>query len=162
MAPKFYNFFILTALVCILYMPAAAQQTGKPVFTPIKKFKPPVVKTYLAKLSGSNAHSTAEEAKQIIVLPLRVSDDKNILYKISSYQLAYKRLGVTEDEETGKVTPSTDMVGQRFTETPLPAIWKTNVTETLKKGEELYFFDVIVSDKQGRLFFAPDLKIKIE
>jgi hypothetical protein len=26
----------------------------------------------------------------------------------------------------------------------------------------LYFFDIIVYDKQGRLFFAPELKITIQ
>ena len=100
--------------------------------------------------------------KQIITLPLRIADEKNETYKISSYQFAYKRIGVTEDEETGKLSPQSDMVAQRFTETPLPELWKSNIIEQLHKGEELYFFDIIMLDKTGRLFFAPDLKITIE
>ena len=140
-----------------------AQQPGKkPVVTPIPKFKPPVVKTYLGKYEGGKAICTAEEGRQIIVQPLKVADDKNNSYVISSYQFAYKRLGVTEDEETGKTSPAKDMVAQRFTETPLPEIWKTNITEQLHAGEELYFFDIIARDKQGRLFFAPELKIGIQ
>lgn len=154
---------MVVLLVLAVSITAVAQQQPKKLdYTPIPKFKPPVVKTYLAKFSGINATCTAEEGKQIITLPLRVADKKDSSYKISSYQLAYKRLGVTEDEETGKVTPAHDLVGQRFTETPLPALWISNIIETLHAGEELYFFDIIVLDKQNRVFYAPDLKITIQ
>ena len=158
----FSSFILLVALMLYSTATTAQQAPKKPAYTPIPKFKPPVVKSYLAKLTGSAAVCSAEEGKQIITLPLRVADSKDFSYKISSYQLAYKRLGVTEDEETGKASPANDLVGQRFTETPLPEIWKSNITETLHKGEELFFFDIIVFDTQGRLFFAPDLKITIQ
>ena len=54
------------------------------------------------------------------------------------------------------------MVSSQFNATPLPAIWQTNIAETLHKGETLHFFDIIVLDKQGRRFFAPELKITIQ
>lgn len=139
--------------------PAAA----KPAATaPVKKFIPPKVKTYLAKFTGTNATCHAEVGKQIISLPLRITDDKNNTYAISSYQLAYTRLAVKEDETTGAVTPTTSLVAQRFTETPITGIWKTSIEEQLQKGEELYFFDIIVHDGKGHRFFAPDLKITIQ
>ena len=133
-----------------------------PVALPVAKWKPPVVKTYLAKFTGINATCSVEEGKQIITLPLRIVDAKNNTYAISSYQLAYKRQGVKENEETGEVTPATDLVAQLFTETPITGIWKTSILEQWKKGEELYFFDVIVSDGKGHRFFAPDLKLSIQ
>ncbi len=136
--------------------------TAKPAATAVKKFIPPKVKTYLAKFTGSNAVCHAEEGKQIISLPLRVIDGKNNPYAISSYQLAYTRLAVKEDETTGVVTPTTTLVAQRFTETPVTGIWKTSIEEQLQKGEELFFFDVIVSDGKGHRFFAPDLKLIIQ
>ena len=154
---RFFMAFLLSAMVSFT---GIAQATKKPATT-FTKFKPPVVKSYLGKYTGT-ASCSPEEGKQIIQQPLKIADDKNNNYKISSYQFAYKRLGVTEDETTGAVTPAKDMVAQRFTETPLPEIWKTNITEQLHKGEELYFFDIIVYDKQGRLFFAPELKITIQ
>jgi hypothetical protein len=134
----------------------------KPAATAAPKFKPPKVKTFLAKFTGIKAVCSAEEGKQIIILPLRIVDDKNNSYAISSYQLAYRRLGVKEDETTGEVTPATDLVAQRFTETPITGIWLSSIIEQLKKGEELFFFDIIVKDAQGRGFFAPDLKITIQ
>ncbi len=136
--------------------------TIKPAATAPKKFIPPKVKTYLAKFTGLNATCHAEVGKQIISLPLRVVDDKNNSYAITNYQIAYTRLAVKEDEETGVVTPTTSLVAQRFTETPISGIWKTSIEEQLQKGEQLFFFDIIVSDGKGHRFFAPDLKITIQ
>lgn len=160
MALQYTRLFIFFLLAAMISVTGFAQKAKNPVST-FAKFKPPVVKSYLGKYTGT-AGCSPEEAKQAILQPLRIADDKNISFKISSYQFAYKRLGVTEDETTGAVTPAKDMVAKRFTETPLPEIWKTNITEQLHKGEELYFFDIIVYDKQGRLFFAPELKITIQ
>jgi hypothetical protein len=36
------------------------------------------------------------------------------------------------------------------------------ITEQLKPGEEIFFFDVVVKDAQGRLMFAPNLKLVIQ
>jgi hypothetical protein len=32
----------------------------------------------------------------------------------------------------------------------------------LQKDEQLYFFDIVVKDKEGRDFFAPEIKITIK
>ena len=88
-------------------------------------------------------------------------DDKKGVYTVSSYQFLYKKKGVTENEETGKVSPTTTIVSQRFKTTPLPQVWIDNVRQEVKSGEELYFFDVIAKDAQGRVMYAPDFKIKV-
>ena len=67
-----------------------------------------------------------------------------------------------ENEETGKKEIRFSTVGERFNSTPLPQIWKDNLTESLKKDEELYFYDIIIKDKLGRRTFAPELKIRIQ
>ena len=158
------NKILLAAILFTGFAATAQVQPGKKpaVATPIVKFKPPVVKTFLAKFTGPNATCSAEEGKQIITLPLRIVDVSNNAYSISSYQLAYTRLAVKENETTGVTSPTTDLVAQRFTETPITGIWKTSIIEQLQKGEELFFFDIIVMDKQGRRFFAPDLKLSIQ
>jgi len=162
MAKRYAKSYFVFLLLALSALPSLAQQPEKkPAFTPVEKFKPPVVKSMLDKYNGTVTVS-AEEGKRIIVGELRVADAKNNNYRISSYQLAYKRQGVTEDEQTGETKPASDMVAQRFTATPLPEIWKTNIVEQLHKGEELYFFDIVVYDKQNRLFFAPELKILIQ
>lgn len=158
-------FLLFTLSVSAQVKPKPKPATTKPAANTtatVKKFIPPKVKTYLAKFTGSDAACTAEVGKQIISLPLRIVDDENNSYGISSYQLAYTRLAVKEDETTGTVTPTTDMVAQRFTETPVSGVWKTSIEEQLQKGETLYFFDIIVTDGKGHRFFAPDLKITIQ
>jgi len=154
--------FLMVILISAFCLSSFAQEPKKPVIVSTPKFKPPITKTYLGKYFGTTATISAAEGKQLITTLLKITDDKNNAYKISSYQFAYIRKGFTEDEATGKVSPQSDMVADRFSATPLPAIWQTNIEETLHTGEQLYFFDVIVLDKEGRLFFSTELKITIE
>lgn len=147
-----------TALICSTIFVLA--QPPKNKITPVQKFKPPVVKTMLGNYADS-VSLNPEEAIALVSEKLRVADGK-INYTIASYQFAYKRVTVSEDETTGRAYPSSDMIADVFKVTPLPAVWQNNIKENLKKGELLYFFDVTVKDTQGRLFFAPELKIHIQ
>lgn len=159
---KYYPRFIMVTLLMMVSSLIIAQTAAKPIGQPIVKFKPPVVQSYLGTLTSKNAIASVDEGKNLIVLPLKIMDDKKATYTIVSYQFAYKRIAAKEDEETGKITPENDLVTNQFNVTPLPAIWQTNIAETLHKGESLYFFDIIVLDKQGRRFFAPELNITIQ
>lgn len=158
MMKKHFAYFTLIALTILISSIANAQAPKKSIV----KFKPPVVQSFLGNITGKEAVAGTEEAKNLITLPLKIVGDKNSTYTIASYQFAYTRIGITEDEATGKTTPQSDMVSNQFNVTPLPAIWQSNITETLHKSETLHFFDIIVLDKQGRRFFAPELKITIQ
>lgn len=160
MQKKFYQAFLFPALMFLSVNDTLAQKPARPVASPVSQLKKPLVKSSLGKVNG-DITLVAEEAAQLIGLPLVIADDKNVHYVISSYRFAYKRIGVTEDEETGKTSAQTDLASDRFTSTPLPAVWQKNIVAGLHKGEELYFFDIIVFDKAGRRFFAPELKINI-
>ena len=147
--------FVLTTTMAQKPKPAA----GKPAAG--QKFTPPKLICAL----GSNTDSATvflEEALQLVNLPIRITDDKNNPYTVTSYQVIYKRKAVTENEETGKVTPVMSNVSDRFNETPLPKLWRNILTEQMKPGEELYFFDIVAKDALGRLMFAPDLRLKIK
>jgi hypothetical protein len=159
---NYYLRFLFAMLLTVTGTCVFAQTPIAPVVTHIPKFKPPVVKTYLGDYTGDGTAITVEEGKNIIGLPLKVEDAKHNTYTISSYEFAYKRVGITEDEETGQTSPETDMVADRFTTTPLTAIWVNTIKDTLQKGEEFHFFDIIAKDKQGRLFFAPELKLVMQ
>ncbi len=153
--------FLLSFSLSAMLTTALAQKPKQGVVKPatVQKFKPPKLSCSLGIRSDS-AIVAVEEARQLITLPLKITDDKKGLYTISSYQLMYKRRAVTEDEQTGKVSPTTSNVASLFRETPVPGLWKKIITEQLMPGEELYFFDIIAKDAEGRLMFAPDLKIK--
>ena len=137
-------------------------QKPKPVSPKtIQKFTPPKITSALG-IRSDTASVYREEAIQLVTLPLKVTDAKKNVYTISSYQFMYKRRGVTEDEQTGKVSPIMSSASDLFRQTPLPPLWVKIITEQIRTGEELYFFDIVAKDAQGRLMFAPELKIKIK
>ncbi len=162
MIRKFFNIIFTFLLLTTATITSLAQVTQKPTSKTFVKFKPPLVKTFLGKFSGIDVSVGVAEIKSLIVLPIKVIDDKNASYTINAYQFIYKRIGITEDEESGKTSPQTDIVSNHFTTNPLPEIWQKNIIEGVHKGEEIYFFDIIVIDNQGRRFFAPELKIKVQ
>ncbi|MBA2249668.1 MAG: hypothetical protein H0W12_05705 [Chitinophagaceae bacterium] len=118
------------------------------------------MKTFLGR-NTDGASVTKDEANQLVSLPLKITDVKNIVYSMSSYHFLYKRKSVFQDEETGKKQTSFTTVSDLFTVTPLPKVWQANIANGVQSGEEFYFFDILVIDKLGRKFFAPDLKIKV-
>ena len=156
---RFLLSFGFSAILTTALAQKPKQGTVKPAV--VQKFKPPKLSCSLG-IRTDSATIAVEEAIQLIKLPLTITDDKKSPYTISSYQLMYKRRAVTEDEESGKITPISSNVASLFRETPVPEPWKKIITEQLQPGEELYFFDIIAKDAQGRLMFAPDLKIKIK
>jgi hypothetical protein len=157
---KICKFFLPLLIFTISGTALLAQK--KPAVKTVKyvKFKPPKLITLLSNYRDSVKINTGE-AEEIISMPLRIVDDKKNVYVISSYQFLYKKNVVTEDEETGKVSATTTIFSERFRTTPLPAPWVSKVRENLKAKETLYFFDIIVKDVQGRVMYAPDLKINV-
>ena len=123
-----------------------------------QKIKAPKLKTSLGNFSDSVVISV-EQAKAILGGSLKVTDEKNNLLTITYYQFLYRRNAVTEDEQTGKLSPTKSMVSDYFTSTPLPEKWTRIISQDLTPGEELYFFDVIAKDSQGRPFYSSNLKI---
>jgi hypothetical protein len=154
----YLKYFILTVLFSTGALISFSQDN--PVITKVAKFKPPVVKTFLGA-NQNGASVTIEQAAQLVSLPLKIIDDKNNEYAIDSYQFLYRRKGVTEDTQ-GKAQVSFTIVSDRFFATPLPKVWVDNIKGNLKKDEQLYYFDIVVKDKQGRKFSAPELKITIQ
>ena len=131
------------------------------IITKVPKFKPPVVKTYLG-VNQNGAQVTVDEGNQLVGLPLKIVDDKNNTYAVDSYQFLYKQKSSILDDETGKRETTFTLAADRFDTTPLPKMWVDNIAGRLQPDEQLYFFDIVVKDKQGRSFFAPELKITIK
>lgn len=155
---------ILKYLLLILFLFAVNQISfaqQKEVITKVPKFKPPVVKTFLG-INQNGAEVTADEGNELVGLPLKIVDDKNNSYPISSYRFLYKQKGSITNDETGKKEVAFTIVSDRFQTTPLPKVWVDNIKGHLQKDEQLYFFDIVVKDKEGREFFAPELKITIK
>ena len=153
------SIFLLIAITCSSTQVLYAQK--KKTNPPKEEIHLPKVKTFLGNYHDTAKVST-EEGSYLIALPLKVVDDKANLYAIYEYQFLYKRKGQKENDETGKTETVFTTSSAWFDQTPLPKIWVDNIKDKLQSGEELYFFDVLVKDSKGIIFFAPNIKITIQ
>lgn len=133
----------------------------KDVITKVPHFKPPVVKVILGDI-GKDSLISVESAAANLPMILKVTDPKGTVYPIESYQFVYTKKGAMQDEQSGKVVPTSTIQASRFFTSPIPKVWSDNISNNLHRGEELYFFDIVVKDKQGRKFFAPPLKFVLQ
>ena len=143
-------------VVALLFGNAGYSQTKTEKTTTIPKYKVPKISIILGGFKDS-LKIPVEEIKNVIDKPFIVTDGTAMKYKISSYQVLYKQIAVTEDE-SGKALPTTSVKSSRFSASPLPDIWVKVIKEELMKGEEIMFFDIIVKDEKGRVMYAPNLK----
>ena len=146
----------------LLFMPSlfsAAQE--KSVITKVKKFKPPVVQTMWGN-SKNEATVTKEEAIRMLSMPIKIVDSGNHIFTVDNYRFLYRSKSIVENEQTGKKEVAFTVTSNKFTATPLSNAWVDNIKNSLKPDEQLFFFDVLVRDDKGRLFFAPDIKITIQ
>lgn len=155
-----YLFFL--CCLCFAAGTMAQNKPVKPVAKPVQKFMPPKLYTSIGFKKDSVITAGVDEVTSLINQPLVITDDKKNTYTVSSYQCIYKRKAVTEDEESGKVSPITSIVAQRFSTTPLSEVWRKTISEQLKAGEEISFFDIVVKDAQNHLMFAPAIKILVK
>ncbi len=163
MAAKNYLLkFSISLLLLLAVNTVFAQDSTKPVITHFAKYKPPVVKSYLGIYTGNDITITVDEGKKIIGLPLTVKDNKNNIYPVVSYDFAYKRIGYTEDEETGKISAESDTIADHFTDVPLAPLWVNTIKDTLQTGEQFHFLDIIVRDTKGHNFYATGLRINMQ
>ena len=133
-----------------------AQKPAKPAA--FVKYKVPKLTTSIGNFKDTS-YVAPQITDSIIGLSLKVTDAKNVVYTISSYQFLYKKIVTTEDENTGKTSKTSSIKSSLFKTSPLPELWLNAIRENLKAGEELFFFAVVVKDPQGRIMYAPDLKL---
>ncbi len=149
---------LLFPLFLLLGATGFAQKSASTKAGTSVKFKAPKLTTTIGSFKDT-MYITPQMADSIIQLSLKVLDAKNIVYSISSYQFLYKKIVTTEDETTSKTSKTISIKSSLFKNTPLPTLWLNAVTEDIKTGEEFFFFAVTVKDPQGRLMYAPDLKL---
>ncbi len=148
-------FLPLLLLACTISFAQKPKSTKPTTFV---KFKAPKLTTSLGSFKDT-MYISPQMADSIISLSLKVTDAKNIVYSISSYQFLYKKIVTTEDENTGKTSKTSSIKSSLFKASPLPELWLNAVRESLNPGEEFFFFAVTVKDPQGRIMYAPDLKL---
>lgn len=148
--------FLFAVLVTVL----ACLGSASAQVTRTKPFRPPVLHTSLHTYRDSGQVPYAD-MKRLAGMPLVVTDSANKKYRITSFQVMYRRLGVTEVEKTGKIMPSYTFSSARFSGNQLSDLWQKIIREECKPTEHIRFFDVIVKDESGRIMFANDLFLKL-
>lgn len=151
---KIFKIVILLLLSTHLF----AQKPKPPKPTTFVKFKAPKLTTLLGGYKDT-MYIAPQMADSIIGLSLKVVDAKNVVYTVSSYQFLYKKIVTTEDEATARTSKTSSIKSSLFKTSPLPPLWLNAVRENLNPGEEFFFFAIVVKDTQGRIMYAPDLKL---
>lgn len=128
--------------------------------TKVKPFKAPVLHTSMGIYKDSG-YVPYQAMRNLASAPLIVTDSANKKYQITSFQVMYRRLGVTENEKTRKVMPAYTFANARFSQNTLSELWQKTIREECKPTESIRFFDIIVKDESGRLMFANELLLKL-
>lgn len=151
--------FLLLACVTSHSSTFAQRTPAKPSL--YAKFKLPKLVCSLGGYKDSSFVSP-QIADAICGAKLNIVDAKNVAYTLSSYQFLYRKIVVSEDEASGKAYNTTSVKSSFFKTSPIPAMWLSMVRENLRPGEEIIFFDIIVKDPQGRIMYAPNLKLTVK
>ena len=139
-------------LLISLCLPVYAQEK-----TPLK---PPTLQSFWGYYKAGT-HSL-ESVHSMIDTALWVIDDQKQYYQLRSFRINYFSFDQYEDEATGKIKNTRNLVSKEFRETNmLSDLWKKSIHESLKPKDEILIDLISVKDKQGRIFYAPDIKITV-
>lgn len=150
------NVLFICCLLCAgSVTPASAQQKPAPTL------KPPPLQAFWGTTNGGTL--PLEFVLGVIDSTVWVIDDKKVRYNISRFILVYRSKDKYEDEKTGEIKSRFNVNSTSVRNSALlPELWRKNLYETIKKEDELMIADIIVRDKKGNYFSAPDVKIIIK
>lgn len=157
----FLKIFIF-CLALVFGISANAQRRNTPKPLPVTKYRPPKLTTSIGNYKDT-MFIPVQEATNVIGLPLKITDAKNDVFTVSSYNFVYRQIVTTEDDSlNGRPSFTTSIKSALFKTTPLPAFWLSVMKERPLPGEEYIFFDVIARDAQGRVMYAPNIKLTLK
>ena len=140
-------FLLLVSLVHAQTKPAT--KPAKPAAAPAKGPVPKIKASVAGKEGGAVDLSVA---KAVIDFPLLLKDEKGNVYPVKQCTFVYKRIRTFEDEFTQeKKTGWEYLVKELRNNEQLDDFWKTEIKETLQKGEELHFQKILADSKKGYL-----------
>lgn len=140
------------SLVCSLQN--YAQQKPAPSLTP------PQLNSFWSTTKGGTL--PLESVLNIVDSAVWVIDIKKNRYNIARFIILYKSKDRYEDEQSGEVKTRFNTNSVQIRNSPiLTEQWRKYLYENIKAGDELIITDLIVRDKQGNFFRAPDVKLVV-
>jgi hypothetical protein len=148
---------LFTILFVFVVFVAKAQQPQKPTPT----LKPPVLQSFWSTTKGGSL--PLEIALNIVDSGfVWVIDDKKVKYNINRFMLVYRSKDRFEDEQTGEIKSRFNNSSVVIKNTGIvEEKWRKLLYENIKSGDEVWITDIIVRDRRGEYFKAPDVKISI-
>lgn len=155
MLPKRCIRLFAVLLVLLLSVQSKAQDKPKPTL------KPPPLQSFWGKTKGGDL--PLEMVLGTIDSAVWVIDDKKVRYHISRFYVVHRSKDKYEDEKTGEVksrfnSTATDVKNSGY----LPQLWQKNLYEIIKKDDEIIITDIIVKDRFGYYYTAPEIKIVVK
>lgn len=149
---------MLKHLFFILLVPAFVNVTAQQ--KPLPTLTPPELKSFWG--TNTSGLLPLEQTLNTIDSAVWVIDAKKNRYTVSRFIIVFRSKDRFEDEQTGEIktrfnSNSVQIRNSAF----LNEQWRKMLYETIKSGDELIIADLIVRDKKGNYFRAPDVKIII-
>jgi hypothetical protein len=143
-----------------LFIAVFCQAQQKPVAKPANSTLPKLT----VMLGGSKSGNiTVIQMQQIVDSPLIVKDEKGVVYALKGFRINYTFKSTYKDEETDKVREVKDFRAYDFSNTDrLSEDWRNSIKDNVKKEDEMLINNVVVKLKNGKSFFAPELKLKVQ
>lgn len=149
-----FKFFFVVLLLSSAVVTNAQQK-------PAPTLKPPVLNSFWGTTKGGNL--PLEFVLGVLDSSVWVIDDKKIRYNISHFIVVYRSKDKYEDEKTGELKTRINPISTTIrNEAYLPEVWQKSLYEQIKKEDELLITDIIVRDKKGNFFTAPEIRIRIQ
>ncbi|MGL6269768.1 MAG: hypothetical protein ACRC2O_17670 [Chitinophagaceae bacterium] len=148
----FLFLYLFTCVFCVAQQKPAAKtaNAGLPKLT--------------VMLGGSKSGNiSVKQLQNIIDSPLLVKDEKGVIYPLKSFRINYTFKSTYRDEETDKVREVKDFRAYDFYDTNrLSEDWRNSIRDNVKVDDEMLINNVVVKLKNGKSFFAPELKLKVQ
>jgi hypothetical protein len=148
--------FLILFLLVGIFSQGQQKSTAKPASASLPKLT--------VSLGGNKSGNiTTAQLQKIVDSPLIVKDEKGVVYSIKSFRINYTFKSTYKDEETDKVREVKDFRAYDFSNTDrLSEDWRNSIKDNVKKEDEMLINNVVVKLKNGKSFFAPELKLKVQ
>lgn len=146
---------LLPLFVLLFSLQTKAQDKPKPT-----TLKPPPLQTFWGKTKGGDL--PLEMVLTTIDSAVWVIDDKKARYHVSRFIVVHRSKDKYEDEKTGEIKSKYNSTATNVRNSGyLSKLWQKNLYEIIKKEDEILITDIIVKDRFGYYYTAPDIKIKV-
>ena len=150
-----------TVLIVIGCAAAAAAQTKKPAAAkkPVAKEKPLSFRTSWGIFLSDTL--PRPEVVKLLDSSLVVRDNKNNKFPVVSFDFTYQTKEPYLNDTTQQIGFYTESTGDSFKSDRLDTLWSGRLKETVKKGEVLWFSNIVIRYTGDKFYRVPEVRIVV-